>query len=101
MDMRQSLCRFAFAIGMLVLWSSAGLAQEKTKFPEDHGGFIVELTQLMKKYPKAAERFSLRDSSKDPGKPQAAHHMCCEWDCPWSPPSSNLVGCTCREQCPK
>jgi hypothetical protein len=55
----------------------------------------------MKKYPKAAERFSLRDNSTDPGKPKAVHRMCCEWDCPWAPPASNLVGCTCREQCLK
>jgi hypothetical protein len=101
MDMRQSLCRFAIAFAVLVLWSGVGAAQDKTQFPDDQKGFIVELAQLMKKYPKAAERFSLRDNSTDPGKPKAAHRMCCEWDCPWAPPASNLVGCTCREQCLK
>jgi hypothetical protein len=67
--------------------------QEGPEFPKGFEGFLSDMAQLMKKYPLAAETFSLRDSSAKP-KPKSSHHACCEWSCDWG-----SVNCKCNKQC--
>jgi hypothetical protein len=88
-------------LAFIISLSASGFAQaqqsqEKPQFPKNLEGFLSEVSQLMKKYPLAAQTFSLRDNSNNPNKPQVAHHACCEWSCEW-----DHVRCTCVEQCLK
>jgi hypothetical protein len=71
----------------------AQTSQDPPQFPKGFEVFLSEMAQLMKKYPLAAETFSLRDNSS---KPQGAHRVCCEWLCDWGD-----VNCRCKMECPK
>ena len=95
--MRNLIAIVIAVFGLIALAPHTTVAQEKMEFPAGHAQFISELSKLMAKYPKSAERFALRDKSSPPNQTKSAHHACCEWSCPWI--SSNPRDCRCSQIC--
>lgn len=99
--MRKSIVCIIAALCLSFHETGALSAEDTTEFPKGHERFLGEFSFLMRKYPQAAERFSLRDSSAHSSKASSAYRACCEWFCPWQPPSSAPPReCTCKMQCP-
>lgn len=98
----RSMKRLLIVLAMFTISAGVCSAQEqKIAFPKGFNGFLADMAKVMKKYPKAAQQFSLRDSSTAKPEPQSSHHACCEWSCDWSPPGSSSTHCQCQMQCPE
>ncbi len=79
-------------------WShvSAQAPQDEVPVPAGFENMFDEMAKLMKKYPGAAARFTLRDHKAESVsmKPKAgSFHACCRRDCTGS------SHCTCLEWC--
>lgn len=97
--MRKVFARLTVVVGLMPAVAGASFAGDAPEFPKEQQRFLAELSILMMKYPKAAERFSLRDSSSA-AKLSSSHRACCEWSCPWHPPGSAPPReCKCNMQC--
>lgn len=100
--MRRSLALITAMLGFSVLATGTLTAEDKIEFPKGHERFLGEFSLLMRKYPQAAQRFSLRDNSGHFSEAKRAHRACCEWSCPWHPPGSAPPReCKCNMQCPE
>lgn len=93
---------FATFLTILLLSSSGWVnakdqVQTKTQeatIPKGYEGLFGEISDVMKKYPGAADRFRIFDRKSNAGETirSGSFHACCEWAC-------DEPRCACTKQC--
>jgi hypothetical protein len=86
----------AASVGPSLAQASDGGNKNAAEFPRGYEDFVAEYQSLMKKHPKAAERFTLSDKPN-----QSKARMCCDWSCSDSIHHTTGSPCGCADFCGK